>query len=532
MMSQPSAVQSPEMRALAEPSPAFRTPYRKLRLAYLRVAEEADGAQYGAPTDVPEELVKVIWFEQRLLAEHLRLADGTALSVLDPGWWNRAEGADFRRAIIRFTGGEVRHGDIEIHVRSSGWTSHGHHRDPRYNNVILHVVLWHDARHPTVAAQDGAAIPTLPLFPCLNLDLGELQRGVDLERYPLRSEARLGFCHDDLRRCRPEVLAALIDHAGDERLAAKADSFSSQLIGKPLPEVLYEALAEGMGLTNLRAQFRELANRVPWRRAAEVRRLNGRAGNSRLEALLFWHAGLLAEPKSAADSIAADYLRNLHTEAAELAIDESARPMDGSAWNVPGARPAGQPARRIAAFAELLSVWEMTELAERFCALARQCHQQAGSARKLAALRRDIERLMMIDGTEYWRRRVGLTSAPAARAARLVGEERARILLVNVLLPMALAVARRHKDDELEAGLHALYLALPKQAENSVVRFTRRRMLGDNAAAIALLNSTRRQQGIQQMFRDFCTEDIGGCLTCSFPALAGALRQLGPRVKH
>ena len=41
--------------------------------------------------------------------------------------WNLEEGPDFLRAAVR-VGDEVVRGDVEVHVNSSGWSGHGHHR--------------------------------------------------------------------------------------------------------------------------------------------------------------------------------------------------------------------------------------------------------------------------------------------------------------------------------------------------------------------------------------------------------------------
>ncbi len=68
--------------------------------------------------------------------------DGEPVRVIYPGRINHNRGADLLDAVIT-TGRDVRKGDIEIHVKSSSWQAHRHHRDPAYNRVILHVVMWH-----------------------------------------------------------------------------------------------------------------------------------------------------------------------------------------------------------------------------------------------------------------------------------------------------------------------------------------------------------------------------------------------------
>jgi Protein of unknown function (DUF2851) len=62
-------------------------------------------------------------------------------------------GPDFRVAVIEVateSRKEQRKGDIEIHVYASDWYKHGHHKDPEYKNVVLHVVLYDDKKGPDI----------------------------------------------------------------------------------------------------------------------------------------------------------------------------------------------------------------------------------------------------------------------------------------------------------------------------------------------------------------------------------------------
>ncbi|HOQ89093.1 MAG TPA: DUF2851 family protein, partial [Candidatus Hydrogenedentes bacterium] len=64
--------------------------------------------------------------------------EGHRLEVHHPGRKNTGPGPDFTHAQIGFNG-EIIRGSVEIHRHAGGWTAHGHHTDPRYNDVILHV---------------------------------------------------------------------------------------------------------------------------------------------------------------------------------------------------------------------------------------------------------------------------------------------------------------------------------------------------------------------------------------------------------
>ena len=83
------------------------------------------------------------------------------MKIIYPGRINDDRGADLRDAVIATRQGLIK-GDVEIHVKSSGWRAHRHYQDPRYNRVILHVVFWCDTRAVT-NLQNGEKVLTLAL---------------------------------------------------------------------------------------------------------------------------------------------------------------------------------------------------------------------------------------------------------------------------------------------------------------------------------------------------------------------------------
>lgn len=91
----------------------------------------------------------------------LTLTDGREVEILSPGIPNRNAGPDFFAARIRLDRQDWS-GNIEIHVHASDWQRHGHHTDPAYANVILHVVGRDDS---IVTAPDGSPIPQLVITP-------------------------------------------------------------------------------------------------------------------------------------------------------------------------------------------------------------------------------------------------------------------------------------------------------------------------------------------------------------------------------
>ncbi len=115
--------------------------------------------------------------------------------------------------------------DTEFHIRCSDRYAHRHHTDPRYNNVILHVVLIFDSAGP-VLRQDGRAVavcslnglvPAIfpqPQWPCQciipSMDAqtrAALYRQLGLERDPGNACQQQGLHYIDAHTCREKQCA-------------------------------------------------------------------------------------------------------------------------------------------------------------------------------------------------------------------------------------------------------------------------------------------------------------------------------------
>src|SRR5580704_10123463 len=92
-----------------------------------------------------EQLLQVVWQHQRLLRGRLKTLDGKSVRVLHPGFKNHEAGPDFRDAVIQIDGAAPKSGDIEIDLEANGWRAHGHHTNPAFKKVMLHVI-WEGKR--------------------------------------------------------------------------------------------------------------------------------------------------------------------------------------------------------------------------------------------------------------------------------------------------------------------------------------------------------------------------------------------------
>lgn len=92
-----------------------------------------------------EHLLQFIWQFQYFDKGALCTKNGETLLLNFQGTYNTNQGPDFLNAKIKI-GNTTWAGNIELHIKSSDWKKHKHHKDNNYENVMLHVVWEDDAK--------------------------------------------------------------------------------------------------------------------------------------------------------------------------------------------------------------------------------------------------------------------------------------------------------------------------------------------------------------------------------------------------
>lgn len=432
----------------------------------------------GPLPEVPETFVHDLWATQKFDPSHLTTTAGEPIEILDPGQYNTDSGPDFRLARLRI--GEVLWcGDVEIHLRSANWVEHGHHNDPRYNGVVLHVSFLSDLWTGSLLRADGTRLPELILYSRLDRPLRSLLYAFHtsaespvpcLPQWPLIPEA---------------VRNTYIDELGWERIEERRTEIVREAeTGIPLTEILHERLFAGLGYAKNTGPMRELARRLP----LETCRMVHDATD--LEALHFGVAGLIPQPVELlkADRATADYAMDLKDRFDRLSLHLSLPIMDRLAWQFFRLRPANFPTLRIAQAVVLLREWLLTSdpLATLTTILDRKDAAQA------------IDHLLTAHPGTFWQTHVRL-DRPSQPHSPELGADRIRGLLINVLAPVALAA----NGGGLEIEMRDLLTSLPPEKDEITRVFTDAGQKCRNALSA---------QGIHQLFRTRC--ERSRCLSC------------------
>jgi hypothetical protein len=466
-----------------------------------QVAEE--GCGFKAVGRTPEKLVAAIWFDQKLDHEHIRTAAGKKLRVLSPGRWNTGPGPDFLGARIRLGGGPVIEGDVEVHVFASEWAGHGHADDPRYAGVVISVCMWNDVRQAA-----SAAIPVVEMFPFL-LDEEILARQ-NAEGYPHSSGTMRGRCAALVDGERLDKALSFIAAAGDARIERKAARMASLARAFGFDQTLYKGLMEAAGYS---------ANKEPLSHLADllhldlIRTLVAESPLARrpgaILALMYGCSGFF-EKYGVGDS---------DTELIELKrlwekFEGDRRLVAVRGIKPARTRPANNPYRRMAAIAMLLGGISGLKLFDYFLAALGAVENQSASAVRSAGRR--LRAMLSSLSDPFWDRRLSPRGRPSASPKKLIGDSLASIIIVNIVVPLMLAYARKQQNHNLEVFIHRLLDGFGGQGHNSLTRFTSSRIFGPDLLEPRFASNARLHQGLLQIYHDFCRELRRGCEECDF----------------
>jgi hypothetical protein len=499
--------------------------YRALRDESTGVAEREEPYQPISGHDQPSEhLLHLIWQRQDMLRQPLMTSDHQSITVYRPGRWSRSRGPDFLDAKLRLGDDPIRVGAVELHVLASDWFRHGHDVDPAYTRVLLHVVWHNDLEAQVVVDASGREIPQLALSGALTTPLAELQSLLDDERLPTGHGAALTPCQRSLLEMIPETVGRLLDMAGEERWRQKANRFALRAERRGVEQALYETLMETLGFQGNRMPFWQLARLAPVARIREAL-ATVQPTPTHVQAILYGVSGFLQRwhterrrPHQARD----DYVATLatHWEPVATWFPEH---LDERQWRTAGIRPANFPQRRIAAAGHLLAGVRQHSLMD-YCFTAMRPIEAYAARDQLRRCLKELARRLHVAGDEdFWGRRYAIDGQEQNRPIDLLGPGRATTMVVDVLLPAAAALAQLGYEPIALEAARALYVSHPRLPPNEVTREMLRQFFGADRARAAIVNSACRQQGLIQLYRDFCLNELETCQECAFPRLVARL---------
>ena len=404
-----------------------------------------------------------------------RAVSGSLVEVVQFGFWNREPGPDFVHASLRVDGEQLLEGDIELDMHVADWERHGHSQNPAFDRVVLHLFLHKSgASHFTRTTQNREVIQI------------HLQSEIDLLHIqpPI---AHPGRCCAPLRQIPGRTIDSLIETAARVRMQRKADQLHRTAIVHGLDEALFQAFAVALGYKLNKIPFLVLAQRAK----LQLLREQGPAA----ESLLFGVAGFLENRKiNRAASIDRDYWRSLWEHWWQIRSQFAHLILRQDLWRFGMTRPSNHPHRRLGALAELVRRWKEVRL--------------------LSPRLEDIANWISGLSHPFWDHHFTLTSGPTGRPFHLLGQTRINEILANVVHPMLVATNQ---------GDWESYKRIRAELSNRRLSIVCKRLFGETNQAREHIRFLYQQQGLLQIFEDFCLADTTNCAGCRFPEMIAQL---------
>ena len=425
-----------------------------------------------------EKQAALIW--QQVVGRELTSSEDALVSVIYPGRTNGDSGPDFRDTVI-VNKSHLTKGDVEVHIKSSDWYSHEHHVDAAYNNVILHVVMWHDCSSAT-SLQSGKTVPVLCLAEALRY-----------QAYLLPSQLP---CFQILDHMDRQALGKLLNAAGEARFEQKAMNFRAEILRfaqkEEVGQVLFRGMMRALGYAKNTKPFEYLADRV------SLNRIESIEGVALKQALLLGTAGLLPSQRWQGEFAREKEVQEL--EQLWQSADKKVETMKESDWNLSHIYPNNSPVRRIVALSYLLERYSEKKLLAGILQLVKEAPLPGGHC--------VLENGLTVTGDGYWRDHFDFDSRSKTRISALLGNSKAGEIAVNVVLPFAFSWGELTNEAKLTENSIELYRHYPKLAENCITQHMKKQLCLEESFVFTACH----QQGLIHVFRNYCRE--GRCGQC------------------
>ena len=398
---------------------------------------------------------------------------GDKIDIVQFGTWNREAGPDFSDAAISVNGGEPIRGSIEIDLLDRNWELHGHATNAAFEQTVLHVFVELSSREFFTRTKSHRNVPQVHIDPAVLPDAFS-------DQIPL---ARPGRCQGPLKNLPEERVRSILDAAAQFRLQRKAARIRRKIDNHGRDETLFQEIAIALGYKENKLPFALVAQRLP----LKILRVNP----ADAEALLFGTAGFLQAPDLDIYARSTrEYVRNLWDNWWPRRDELQRLILPAKTWRLSGSRPVNHPQRRLAALSALVLNWPT------FARIAGKGNQRALSDFLLGLQH------------SFWNFHYTLTANSSPREMALIGESRVAEILANVFYPLAISLGQDVWNE---------FSKLPSRLSNRQLATGATRLFGDDPRRAQFLKTVAHQQGLLQIYEDFCLQDNSDCAQCPFP---------------
>ncbi|MEY2546456.1 MAG: hypothetical protein QOG48_1573, partial [Verrucomicrobiota bacterium] len=301
--------------------------------------------------------------------------------------------------------------------------------------------------------------------------------------------AKPGRCQAPLKNLPEDRVNSVLDAAANFRLQQKAARLRRKIDNQSADEALFQEIAGALGYKQNKLPFTLVAQRL------SLKSLREKPDES--DALLFGIAGFLEAPDLAVyERSTREYVRNLWDQWWPRRAEMQRLILPAEVWKITSTRPMNHPQRRLAALSILASQWP-------------SFRRSLGKHEV-----KDVRKFFGTLAHPFWNTHYTLLAEPASTEMALIGESRIIEILANVLFPFWL---NEDNASPARTDLAREYAALPARLSNRRVETGATRLFGNDPRRKDFLKTVAHQQGLLQIYEDFCLQDNSDCAQCPFP---------------
>lgn len=420
-----------------------------------------------------EQLLHYVWKHKLFPLHPLKTTLQQDVEVIDPGLHNRNAGPDFFNAKIKI-GGTLWVGNVEIHDKASDWYLHGHDKDERYNNVVLHVCGVIDTEAKNARGENLAQLQ-------LDIPVHVQQHYAQLlstDFYPP--------CYQIIPHLSQLNVHSWMSALQTERLSQKTEAIVRRLqqCNGDWENAYFVTLARNYGFGINGEAFEQWALTFPLHIVD-----HHRDDLFQIEAIFMGQAGLLdlgsVPERYRQVAVKDDYYQKLCHEYQYLSHKFSLRPMDYRLWRFLRLRPQNFPHIRLSQLANLYY------------------QRQASLSQLLEATSvNEAGQKLVTWVTPYWETHYTFGSE-SLRNEKHVSPFSLNLLLINTVIPLLFAYGQQ-RGEEKYCDRAFDFLDALKPENNHIVRMWKECGLG--------VENAGDSQALIQLKKEYC--DKKECLRC------------------
>ncbi len=374
-----------------------------------------------------EKLLQYLWNFKIFNSFDFTDVAGKPVEIIDFGKWNFDSGPDFLFGKIKFQGVTLV-GHIELHIRSSDYIFHRHTGNPEFENLILHVVYFHDADIPELVSRN---IPTL-----------ELKNYIDetvLDKYASLENAKVFIPCEEIFNAKKipfqfeeETLLKKLDHKSLEIEIALAKNKNNY------EAVLFQNIAYAFGLKVNAQIFRQLAENIDFSVLNKVRQ-----NLTQLEAFFFGMCGWLQSPDDEQTTI---WKRELDFLVIKYQLKTS-----GVIPKFSKLRPPSFPTVRLA---QLASLYHLNQ----------NLFSKVMTAKSVGEI---VKVFRNVVASPYWNDHFNFGKVSTTVGEKILTDDFISLIIINAILPLKYTY-QKNSNENITDEIIAMYRSLPAE-KNTVI---------------------------------------------------------------